>query len=133
MTSPPVRRKKIGQPVSVVVLSKGIFKSKTLSVFPSEFVNKVVDRMSHGEQLSEEERDLYFKEYINMCFGRFISVINNQTGQSTRFVIPVMVRGTFKDEEAYEYKEGTSVDFDTDLGRVNISVNYEVLPQFSSN
>lgn len=128
-----MRKKRIEHPITVVVLSKGIFKSKVVSVFSTEFVNAVVDKMSQGEQLSAEDRDLYFKEYINMCFGRFISIINNQTGRASRFVIPAMVRGTLKEEEVYDYKERTSIDFGTEFGRVTTCVSYEVLPEFSSN
>jgi len=120
--------------VSVVVLSKGIFKSRVVSVFSSQFVDKVVDRMSNGDNLSPEDRDAYFKEYINMCFGRFISQINNETGKASRFVIPVMIRGVYRlAQDNSTYADTAHVDFGSEFGNVNMTVSYDILPQYSSN
>ena len=133
LTDPPPRKKRIEAPVSVVVLSKGIFKSRVVSTFPSLLVDEIVDRMSRNTPLSPEDRDAYFKEYINMCFGRFISRINNETGRASRFVIPVMIRGLYRSSPENQFSDTAHVDFGSDYGSVNMTVSYDILPEYSSN
>jgi len=133
LTEPPPRKKRIEAPVSVVVLSKGIFKSRVVSTFPSLLVDEIVDRMSRNTPLSPEDRDAYFKEYINMCFGRFISRINNETGRASRFVIPVMIRGLYRSSPENQFSDTAHVDFGSDYGSVNMTVSYDILPEHSSN
>jgi len=133
LKEPPPRKKRIEAPISVVVLSKGIFKSKVVSTFPSLLVDEIVDRMSHNTPLSPEDRDAYFKEYINMCFGRFISRINNETGRASRFVIPVMLRGLYRTTQDDMFTDTARVDFGSDYGSVNMIVSYDILPEYSSN
>ncbi|MCR5521006.1 MAG: hypothetical protein K6F44_03740 [Lachnospiraceae bacterium] len=117
----------------MVVLSKGIFKSRVVSTFPTHLVDEIVDRMSHNSPLSPEDRDAYFKEYINMCFGRFISQINNETGRASRFVIPVMIRGLYRMPQDNVFTDTARVDFGSDYGNVNMIVSYDILPEHSSN
>ncbi|MCR5431869.1 MAG: hypothetical protein K6E95_04870 [Lachnospiraceae bacterium] len=134
LKEPPPRKKRIEAPISVVVLSKGIFKSKVVSTFPSLLVDEIVNRMSKNSQLSQEDRDAYFKEYINMCFGRFISKINNETGRASRFVIPVMIRGLYRTTtQDNQFSDTARVDFGSDYGSVNMVVSYDILPEYSSN
>ncbi len=117
----------------MVVLSKGIFKSRVVSTFPSLLVDEIVNRMSHNSLLSEEDRDAYFKEYINMCFGRFISKINNEMGRASRFVIPVMIRGLYRGTPDNMFSDTAHVDFGSEYGSVNMTVAYDILPEHSSN
>lgn len=133
LESPLPRRKHIECPISVVVLSKGIFKSKAVGTFPAGFADTVVNKMCHGELMSEEERDAYFKEYINIFFGRFISRINNEIGRASRFVIPVVLRGPYRETADAEYKNRVMVAFTGEQGRIEIELKYEMLPEFSSN
>ena len=133
LKEPPPRKKRIEAPISVVVLSKGIFKSRVVSTFPSLLVDEIVDRMSNNSPLSQEDRDAYFKEYINMCFGRFISKINNETGRASRFVIPVMIRGLYRPPQENVFADTARVDFGSDYGSVNMTVSYDILPEYSSN
>ena len=81
----------IESPLSVVVMSRGNFISKAVMTLPREFAVKIVDRMSNGRQLSKEDREAYFLEFVNIFFGRFISDVNNKTGHPSRFVIPVLI------------------------------------------
>lgn len=133
LREPPPRKKRIEGPVSIVVLSKGIFKSRVVSVFPSRLVEEIVDRMSNNSPLSPEDRDAYFKEYINMCFGRFISKVNNETGRASRFVIPVMIRGLYRENQSNMFTDTAKVDFGSDFGNVSMTVSYDILPEYSSN
>ncbi len=133
LKEPPPRKKRIEAPISVVVLSKGIFKSRVVSTFPSLLVDEIVDRMSNNSPLSQEDRNAYFKEYINMCFGRFISKINNETGRASRFVIPVMIRGLYRPPQENVFTDTARVDFGSDYGSVNMTVSYDILPEHSSN
>lgn len=130
---PPARKKRIESPVSVVVISRGIFKSKAVMMFSTEFVENVVNHMSRGESLSPEDRDAYFKEYINIFYGRFISKINNEIGRASRFVTPVILRGTYRETADMDYKNRMLIGFMSDYGKVEIILRYEVLPEFSSN
>lgn len=134
LTPSPARKKRIENPVSVVVLSKGIFKSKAIIFLPEDFEEYVVDRMNKdGAPLTPDDKDAYFREYLNMFFGRFISAVNNEIGRASRFVIPVLLRGTYRDTGTAIYSNRVEVDFMSEHGRVNIVMNYEVLPEYSSN
>lgn len=130
---PPARKKRIENPVSVVVLSKGIFKSKAIVIFPADFEDAVVHTMSDGVELEQEEKDAYFKEYLNIFFGRFISVINNEIGKASRFVIPVLLRGAYRESGATLYKNKVDISFMAEQGRIQIILSYDVLPEYSSN
>lgn len=133
LEEPPARKKRIENPLSVVVLSKGIFKSKAVGVFPNAFAEAVVNKMSKGEQLSNEEKEAYFKEYINICFGRFISRINNEMGRASRFVIPVLLKGTYRETADASYKNHIVVSLMSEQGRIELGLKYQVLPEYSSN
>lgn len=133
LDTPQTRKRKIENPISVVILSKGIFKSKVVGTFPSAYAKSIVEKMSHGAELSEEEQDAYFKEYINICFGRFISCINNEIGHASRFVIPVLIRGAYKDTAEGVFKNRLDLVFCGPYGRIEFVVKYEVLPEHSSN
>lgn len=133
VSAPLTRKKRIENPVSVVVLSKGIFKSKAVGVFPQEFVDIIVSRMSDGEQLTSSEKVAYFKEYMNICYGRFISRINNEIGHASRFVIPVVLSGTYRETGESDYKNRVEIGFSGEQGRTEMTIYYEVLPQHSSN
>ncbi len=102
-------------------------------MLPGEFVNVVVDRMSGGELAEKGEREAYFKEYMNIFFGRFISKINNELGRASRFVIPVLLPGTYRDTTDMEYRNSLVTSFMSDYGRVEITFRYELLPEYSSN
>lgn len=116
-----------------MVLSKGIFKSKTIVLFPADYEEAVVEHMNDGSELDQEEKDAYFKEYLNIFFGRFLSLINNEMGRASRFFIPTLLRGTYKDTEANQYKNSVDVSFMSEQGRIQIILNYDVLPEHSSN
>ena len=133
LESPPARKKKVENPISVVVLSKGVFKSKAVVVFPAKFIEAVIAGMSKCNTLSEEEGDAYFKEYMNIFFGRFISEINNVVGRSSRFVIPVLLRGSYRETAENEYSNRIDVGFMSEQGRIDFALKYEVLPEHSSN
>ncbi len=89
--------------------------------------------MSHNSPLSPEDKDAYFKEYINMCFGRFISRINDEMGRASRFVIPVMIRGLYRTPPDNQFADTARVDFGSEYGSVNMVVSYDILPEHSSN
>lgn len=133
LQNPSSRKRKTSNPVSVVVLSKGAFKSKVIAIFPAAYIENVIKGMNSGELPPEDERDAYFKEYINMGYGRFISVINNEVGSASRFVIPVLLRGTYKEVIETAYSNCVDIDFVSDYGRIKVKVYYEVLPVHSSN
>lgn len=128
------RIKRTEHPVSVIVLSKGVFKSRVIFVFPAQFLHDVVDRMSRGEKLSDEDRKSYAKEYLNICFGRFVSTINNFIGKASRFVVPVIINGAYS-EGGYAGSKDDIVQtvFATDYGTIKISIEYDLLPEHSSN
>ena len=130
---PSTRKKKIECPIAIVVLSKGTFKSKAVAQFPAGFADEVVRRMSNGVVLSDEEKDAYFKEYMNICYGRFISRINNEMGRASRFVIPVILRGTYRETADSSYNNSIEIGFGSSHGRVEIVLRYELLPEYSSN
>lgn len=130
---PATRKKRIENPVSVVVLSKGTFKSKMVGVFPADFLDSVICGMGGGDDLTQEDRDAYFKEYLNMFYGRFISRINNEIGKASRFVIPVLLRGTYRETTAGMYRNEVTSEFLSDQGRITFDIYYEVLPEYSSN
>ena len=130
---PPTRKRRIENPVSVVVLSKGVFKSKAVVQFPAEFVETVIDKMSNGAKLSRDDRDAYFKEYMNIFFGRFISKINNEIGRASRFIIPVVLRGTYRETAEADYSNKVVTSYMSDQGKIEFILCYEVLPEHSSN
>ncbi len=130
---PPTRKRRIENPVSVVVLSKGVFKSKAVVQFPAEFVEAVVDKMSSGAELSKEDREAYFKEYMNIFYGRFISKINNEIGRASRFIIPVLLRGPYRETAESDYSNRLVIPFMSDYGKIEFVLCYEVLPEHSSN
>ena len=88
--------------------------------------------MSGGEELSGEEREAYFQEFVNIFFGRFISAINNKTGHPSRFVIPQVVHGAYRDITEGMYDNAVEVDLSGEEGRLRIIMKYEVLPEYSS-
>lgn len=130
---PPTRKKRIENPVSVVVLSRGIFKSKTIIMFPTDFTEAVVKSMCKGAELSDEEKDAYFKEYVNIFYGRFISAINDEIGRASRFVIPVIIRGVYRETADAEYTNRIQIGFMSDYGKIDMMLKYAVLPEYSSN
>ena len=133
LKAPPARKKRIDNPVSVVVLSKGVFKSKTVAQFPAEFVETVVDKMSNGAELSKDDREAYFKEYMNNFYGRFISKINNEIGHASRFIIPVLIRGSYRETAEADYSNRIETSYMCDQGKISFVICYEVLPEHSSN
>lgn len=134
LTESPARKKRIENPISVVVLSKGIFKSKAIIFLPEDFEEYVVGRMNRdGSDLSPDDKDAYFREYLNMFFGRFISAVNNEIGRASRFVIPVLLRGTYRDTGTAVYTNRVEMDFMSEQGRISIVMSYEVVPAYSSN
>lgn len=133
LKAPPARKKRIDNPVSVVVLSKGVFKSKAVVQFPAEFVETVVDRMSNGASLSKDDREAYFKEYMNIFYGRFISKINNEMGRASRFIIPVLIRGSYKETAEADYSNRVETSYMCDQGKIDFVLSYKVLPEHSSN
>jgi len=123
----PVR---IDNPISVVVMSRGNFISKAVMTLPLDFVKRIVDGMSRGTELSSEDRDAYFREYVNIFFGRFISAINKKTGRPSRFVIPVVLKGTYQETADPVYKNRVEVGFAADDGDMQITLKYDVLPDY---
>ena len=116
-----------------MVLSKGVFKSKTVAQFPAEFVETVVDKMSNGAELSKDDREAYFKEYLNIFYGRFISKINNEIGHASRFIIPVLIRGAYRETAEADYSNRIVRTFMCDQGKIVFVLCYKVLPEHSSN
>ncbi len=127
-TSVPVN---IEDPVSVVVMSRGHFMSKVVMTLPDRFAEQIVDRMSNGRELSKEEREAYFLEFVNIFFGRFISDINNRTGHPSRFVIPVLLKGTYTDTADTVYGNSVCAGMTGEYGEVRIIIKYDVLPDYS--
>ena len=120
----------IDNPISVVVMSRGNFMSKAVMTLPFEFVSKIVDGMSKGSELSSEDREAYFREYVNIFFGRFISAINRKTGRPSRFVIPVVLKGKYQETAESAYKNRVEVSFEADDGDMQITMRYDVLPDY---
>ena len=127
ISSAPVR---IDNPLSVVVMSRGNFMSKAIMMLPHEFADRIIDRMSNGEELSPEEREAYFQEFVNIFFGRFISAVNNRIGRPSRFVIPVVLHGTYHETSESYYKNRVEVYMSGDEGKLRIIMKYEVLPDY---
>ena len=123
----------IDNPLSVVVMSRGKFMSKAVMTLSHNFADKIVDSMSKGEKLSQDEREAYFQEFVNIFFGRFISAVNNETGHPSRFVIPVVLHGTYQETTETIYKNRVEVDMDSSEGRLSIVMKYDVIPEFSSS
>lgn len=127
------RKKKVENPVSVIIISKGIFKSKVVGIFPRKFMNAVIEHMNDGKGITGEDGDSYYKEYLNMCFGRIISSINNEIGKASRFVIPILMDGAYDAEQEDEYKNRVNLIFSSEYGNIKIGIGYDVLPEHSSN
>ena len=123
----------VEEPLSVVVMSRGNFISKAVMTLPRTFAETIVDRMSNGEELSGEDREAYFLEFVNIFFGRFISAVNNKTGHPSRFVIPVLVQGVYKDNaDASTYNNTVSVGMTGKYGELRIVIKYDILPDYSN-
>ncbi|MBP5331654.1 MAG: hypothetical protein J6Y89_07355 [Lachnospiraceae bacterium] len=122
----------IDNPLSVVVMSRGNFISKAVMTLPRGFARTVVDRMSNGRDLTKEDRDAYFLEFVNIFFGRFISDINNKTGHPSRFVIPVLVEGAYVDNADTVYGNIVSVGLTGEYGDLRIIIKYDVLPDYAN-
>ncbi|MCR5686154.1 MAG: hypothetical protein K6G81_12215 [Lachnospiraceae bacterium] len=120
----------IDNPISVVVMSRGNFMSKAIMTLPLGFVKKIVDGMSRGMELSSEDREAYFREYVNIFFGRFISAINKKTGRPSRFVIPVVLKGMYQETAESFYKNQVEVGFAADDQGMQITMKYDVLPDY---
>ncbi len=121
----------IEDPVSVVVMSRGHFISKVVMTLSGRFAGLVVDRMSNGRELPDEEREAYFLEFVNIFIGRFISDINNRTGHPSRFVIPVLLKGTYTDTADTIYGNSAGVTMSGEYGEIRINIRYDVLPDYS--
>lgn len=119
--------------MSAVILSKGIFSSRVVLRFPNKFLTAVVDTMSHGIELSEEDWNAYVKEYMNIFFGRTISRINNELGKASRFIIPVIIRGEYRESGYKTFDESIEMTFKSEYGTIKIRMDYDLLPEFSSN
>lgn len=126
------RPEKIEDPMSVVVMSRGSFMSKAVMTLPHIFADRIVNEMSNGEVLSSDEKEAYFQEYVNIFFGRFISAVNNRTGRSSRFVIPVVLHGAYHETSESIYKNRVEVDMNGDAGVLRITMKYDVLPDYVS-
>lgn len=122
----------IESPLSVVVMSRGNFISKAVMTLPRDFAVKIVDRMSNGRQLSKEDREAYFLEFVNIFFGRFISDVNNKTGHPSRFVIPVLIEGAYIDNTDTVYGNQVSAGLSGEQGDLKIVIKYDVLPDYSN-
>ncbi|MCR5769317.1 MAG: hypothetical protein K6G45_12655 [Lachnospiraceae bacterium] len=105
--------------------------SKVVMTLPDRFAEQIVDRMSNGRELSKEEREAYFLEFVNIFFGRFISDINNRTGHPSRFVIPVLLKGTYTDTADTVYGNSVCAGMTGEYGEVRIIIKYDVLPDYS--
>ena len=104
--------------------------SKAIMTLPLGFVKKIVDGMSRGMELSSEDREAYFREYVNIFFGRFISAINKKTGRPSRFVIPVVLKGMYQETAESLYKNQVEVGFAADDQGMQITMKYDVLPDY---
>lgn len=119
--------------MSAVIISKGIFASRVILKFPKKFLLHVVDKMSRGEKLSEEDQTAYIKEYVNIFFGRTISKINNRLGKASRFIIPVIITGDYRESGYKKFDETLELALVSDYGTVKIRIDYDLLPEHSSN
>ncbi len=84
--------------------------------------------MSRGAKLSKTDREAYFKEYMNIFYGRLISRINNEIGKASRFIIPVLIRGAYRETAEKDYDHKVQTSFLSDQGKIDFVMNYEVLP-----
>lgn len=127
------KSKRITRPLSAVILSKGVFASKSICVFSRNFMEAVTKRMNIPSDASDEDVQLYFKEYLNITYGRIISSLNGILKRPSRFLIPVIIPGVYKESFPNTLSNFCEITLHCEFGDMKITTAYEVLPEHSNN
>ncbi len=119
------RKRHIDNPISAVIVSKGVFVSKIICFFPKKFLSEVVNSMSKGQKLGADDWEAYVKEYVNIFIGRTISKINNELGVASRFIIPVIMHGEYHESGYKVYDLSLDIPITTKYGILRIHAGYD--------
>lgn len=106
------------------VYTTGMFNSLVVMEFSPDICKHIVFTMTNGAQLTDEEKILYMKEYINIVCGRAISEINDETGSASRITIPVFNSLEKIIGEAEKKAKKIVLHYETDIGIICVSVYY---------
>ena len=71
-----------------VIHMHGYLNATLIYYFPEELYDYIVRTMNCGSLPSEDERQLYIGEFINITCGHAISRLNDMLGKSTRITVP---------------------------------------------
>ncbi len=105
------------------VSTKGRFNSLIVCEISPEVYDYIIDVMNGGEMMSEDERILYIKEYINIVCGYALSQINNKMGPPPSRLTPPAF-GTSDEMMGGEESKSESLNlyYETDMGVMRVSV-----------
>lgn len=84
-------------------------------------VNEISNAINGGEELNIEEQELYYKEYLNIIFGRFLSELKKVVSIKSRFTVPIIIEGEFK-EYVNSHKNKCEVYFWCKYGIIKIYI-----------
>lgn len=74
--------------------ARGVFDAKTVFCFPREYADAAFANMD--KYAPPEDREDYFKEFVNIIYGRMVSNVNNYIGKGSRFSPPVILPQDYK-------------------------------------
>ena len=108
----------------VWIQSMGIFRSSMCFRMDETFEQAVLDGMKVGKDSSEELKQLYLGEYINILSGHALTSINNAVGETSRLTIPTVGKECMQEETRYDCY--TVLYFVSEYGNMEVRLNYEL-------
>lgn len=106
------------------VYTTGMFNSLVVMEFSPAICKHIIFTMTNGAEVTDEERLLYMKEYVNIVCGRAISAINDETGSISRITIPAFHSLEEIISEVDKKSKKIVLHYETDIGIICVSVYY---------
>lgn len=103
------------------ITTRGAFCSEIICEMEKGLFESVICEGIKGQRLSQNEKELYVTEYLNVICGRVLSNMNNLLRKSSRLSVPQLFLGEISDNFGLEKK----VSFESDRGRMNFIIHYE--------
>ena len=109
------------------VKTKGKFNSTIICGFSSDIFDAIIIGMNDGKMPSEDEKQLYINEYVNIICGRALSEINNRLGRTSRLTVPMMC----SDKESIDIDdsemENEVLFYETEFGNIEVCIYYKII------
>lgn len=103
---------------SGIIQIHGSLNGRMLFILPFKMVECIIFRMNHEKELQEDEKEGYFREYLNIVAGCTVSGIANFLGQRMRFSIPIVKGGICEEFRENKFHYRSQHNFSSELGSI---------------